>query len=101
MITNDQIIEAALECAEKIVFNLEGRKGVIDLDLEEELVKEIMAEMSDETKRLYLIAYRQGLLDGAARVERDWDGDLDSMSYTDGFNHAAAELRQMADEVGN
>ena len=43
-----QITDAAIrEIADCIVSNLDGRKGVIDLDLDDDLVEEIMQEMCD------------------------------------------------------
>jgi len=45
-VNREQIIKMARQCADQVVRNLEGRKQVIDLDLEEELVEEIMVEMT-------------------------------------------------------
>jgi len=96
MITTEQIIEAARECANEIVFNLEGRKQVIDLDLEEELVTEIMDEISDEIKEAILQMYKRGLLDAAEKCDDLHGLSSHRLASADAFDCREA-IRQMAE----
>ena len=79
MLTAEQIIEAAIECGAKQV-DIPG--VVLMVEYKGELV-------TNYSRRLAQHFYRQGLLDGADK--------LDTMYVTE---NGAAELRQMAGEVG-
>lgn len=75
--TRDQIIALAKECADQIVSNLDGRKQVLNLDFDEELVEEIMSEMVAEIERF------AALVADATREEcaEEWEAEVAKVRF--------------------
>jgi hypothetical protein len=88
MITNDQILEAALECG----FSVEPATGMIYA--EDGFTKVSCKHGLTELAQHF---YRQGLLDAASHLDELQLPDLYSQPCVD---ETVEELRQMADEVG-